>query len=185
MSPKALFYCLFIAVLAGLLALLAMAAAPARAQCENPQPISCVNCHAEQFQGIGFGGWHKIHGAKQWCVNCHGGNGSATNKDQAHEGLVSNPLSDIYTSCHQCHLDYQEVAAQYAATLQITPSSRATPTPAVVSNISGGPPPGKIVMPTDMMSSSPVAQPFILISGGLALLAFFFIGLAWLDRHHV
>lgn len=185
MSPKALFYCLFIAVLAGLLTLLAMAAAPARAQCENPQPPTCVNCHAKQFQGIGYGEWHKVHGVKQWCVNCHGGNGSAADKDQAHFGLVSNPLSDIYTSCHQCHPDYQAVAAQYAATLQITPSSCATPTPAAVSNISGGPPPGRIVMPADLLSTSPAPNPFILISTGLALLAFFFVSLVWLDRHHV
>ena len=185
MSPKALSFIPFIAVLAGLFILLAVAAAPARAQCENPQPPSCVNCHAEQQHGIGYGEWHEVHGVKEWCVNCHGGNGLATEKDLAHKGLVGNPLSDIYTDCHQCHPDYQKVAAQYAATLQITPSSCATPTSAVLGNISGGPPPGRVVVPTSLISTSSEPQPFILIGGGLTLLAFFFLGLGWLERHQV
>jgi hypothetical protein len=50
-------------------------------------------------------------------------------KDLAHEGLVVNPLEDIYTNCYHCHPDdYQARAERFALTLGVTPNSRPTPT---------------------------------------------------------
>jgi hypothetical protein len=185
MSAKSMFFLLFIVVLAGMLVLLATGAAPARAQCAGPQQSSCTTCHAQEDPVNEKGEWHIIHASKDICINCHGGNGSATDKDLAHEGIMAHPLDDIYTDCHSCHPDYATRAAQFAPILGVTPGSCATPTPAAVSNISGGPPSGNVNVPADLMSAHSPTQAFVVISGGLAVLALFFFGLGWLDRHHV
>jgi hypothetical protein len=174
-----------IAVAAGMIAILAIEAAPASAQCEQPPHPSCITCHADQAHGDAYGAWHKIHGRAELCVNCHGGNGSATDKNQAHSGMFANPLSDIYTNCHACHpADYREGAAEFAATLQVTPASCATPTPVGISKVAGGPPPGSIVQSRPLTITSS-AQPLILVTGGLAMLTLFFLSLGWLERHQL
>jgi hypothetical protein len=185
MSAKRLYFCLSIVILAGMILLLVMGAAPAGAQCEDPQPSSCTTCHAQEDPVNDKGEWHIIHASKDICINCHGGNGSTKDKVLAHEGIMAHPLDDIYTDCHSCHPDYDARAAQFAPILGVTPGSCATPTPAVVSNISVWPPPGNIVMPSDLMSTTPPPPPLLIISSGLAILAIFFIGLSWLARHHV
>jgi hypothetical protein len=185
MPAKTLYFCLSMAILAGLLLLLAMGAVSARAQCEGPQQSSCSTCHAQEDPVNEKGEWHIIHASKDICINCHGGNGSATDKDLAHEGIMAHPLEDIYTDCHSCHPDYATRAAQFAPILGVTPGSCATPTPAAVSNISGGSHPGNISVPADLMSAPPPSQAFLMISGGLAVLALFLFGLVWLDRHRV
>lgn len=185
MSAKSMFFFLFSVVLAGMLAVLAMGAAPARAQCAEPQPSSCVTCHAQEDPVNEKGEWHIIHASKDICINCHGGNGSATDKDLAHEGIMAHPLDDIYTDCHSCHPDYATRAAKFAPILGVTPGSCATPTPAAVSNIPGGPPAVNISLPANSMSASPSSQAFLVISSGLAILTLFFFGLGWLVRHHV
>jgi hypothetical protein len=184
MSAKSMLFLLFIVVLAGMLALLAMEAAPVRAQCGNPQPSTCTTCHAQQDPVNDKGEWHIIHARQDLCVNCHGGNASAKDKDLAHESLMAHPLEDIYTDCHSCHPDYATRAAQFAPILGVTPGSCATPTSVVIGNASGGLPPDNIITPANLNSAFPSPQHFLLISGGLALLIFFFFGLVWLDRHH-
>ena len=93
------------------------------AQCGSPQPSSCITCHAEKDPVIDRGEWHSAHASKDLCINCHGGNGSATDENLAHKDMLAQPLSDIYTNCHSCHPDYVERAVPYAATLRITPST--------------------------------------------------------------
>ncbi len=159
--------------------------APVRAQCGNPQPSSCTTCHAQADPVADKGEWHISHAGNDICINCHGGNGSTMDKNLAHQGMLAQPLSDIYTDCHSCHPDYVERAVPYAATLQITPSSCATPTPVAVSNVSSRLPPNGIVMPSDLVSAASPLQLFTLIAGGLAVVALFFFGLGWLERHHM
>ena len=158
---------------------------PVFAQCGDPQPSSCTTCHAQEDPVSNKGAWHSSHANEDICINCHGGNGTAMDKNLAHEGMVTQPLSDIYTDCHSCHPDYVERAVPFAATLQITPSSCATPTPVAVSNVSSGLPPSSMVLPSNLTSAASSSQPFLFIAGGLAVLAFFFFGLGWLERHHV
>ena len=120
------------------------------------------------------------------CTACHGGNGSTMDKKLAHEGMVAQPLSDIYTDCHSCHpADYQEKSAQYASTLQETSGSCATPTPFPMNIVSGGELPGNMAIPSNIASAAFRQQPFVLIAGWLVILIFFFVGLVWLERHRV
>ncbi len=155
------------------------------AQCGNPQPSSCITCHTKEYPVTDKGAWHSIHASKDICVNCHGGNVSTMDKNLAHESMLSQPLSDIYTDCHHCHPDYIERAVPFAATLQITPSGCATPTPVAVSNVSSGLPPNGIVMPSGSVSTFSPFQSSLLILGGLALMVFFCISACWLGEHRV
>ena len=185
MSSKLLFRWLFVAALMGTIAFLVVGTVPVRAQCGNPQPSSCTTCHAQADPVADKGEWHTSHASKDICVNCHGGNGSSLDKNLAHQGMLAQPLSDIYTDCHSCHPDYVERAVPYAATLQVTPSSCATPTPFAVSSGSNRLPPSGIVLPPTQVSAVPPAQLFLLLLAGLTVLALFCLGLCWLDRHHV
>jgi hypothetical protein len=160
-------------------------ASPAFAQCGNPPPSSCTSCHAQQDPVENKGEWHVVHASKDICTKCHGGNASTMDKDLAHQGMTANPLSDIYTDCHSCHPDYIDRAAPYAATLQVTPSSCATPTAAAIGNVSNGMPPKGTAMQSNLMGTSTVSQVFLFITGGLTLLVLFCISACWLGEHHV
>jgi hypothetical protein len=119
---------IFLAV--GLL-LWAMTPSFASAQCgDTPPKSSCITCHEKEDPVFQNGAWHGIHALKDCCTNCHGGNCSATDKTLAHEGLVADPLEDIYVNCYHCHPDdYQEKAQRFAVLLGVTPGSSPTATP--------------------------------------------------------
>jgi hypothetical protein len=184
MSTKVLFQWLFIILVIGIVMLLLIVTVPAQAQCDEPQPSSCASCHAHEDPINKKGEWHIIHAGKDICINCHGGNGTATEKYLAHEALTAHPLDDIYTDCHGCHSDYDERAARFASTLGVTPGSCVTPTSAAVSNIPGEPPSGNINISTNLVSTAPSSQYFLVISVSLLILTFFLIGLRWLEQDH-
>jgi hypothetical protein len=185
MSTKVMFRWAFITSLVGMIGLLAMGTAPVRAQCEEPPPSSCATCHAQEDPIIDKGEWHIIHASKDICMNCHGGNASAVDKDLAHEGLVAHPLEDIYTDCHSCHPDYDERAAQFAPILGVTPNSCATPTFIPVSNISGEPPSVNVNMPTNPADSASSSQLFWIVGAWFSIFTLFLFGVRWLGRRHV
>ena len=117
---------LFMLVTASLLLALStgiwlVTAGPASAQCGS-QASSCKNCHEVQGElpvnGDGTG-WHTSHAFGDFCYLCHAGNNQATDKTEAHAGMVA-PLSDIKAACNQCHpSDYEALAQEYAATLGV------------------------------------------------------------------
>ncbi|GBE52157.1 hypothetical protein BMS3Bbin14_00616 [bacterium BMS3Bbin14] len=77
---------------------------------------TCVNCHSKlsnsSFVGVQSHAWkgsiHQKHGIT--CDKCHGGNPAATDKKEAHIGVLSssNPQSRVYyknipSTCGRCH----------------------------------------------------------------------------------
>lgn len=179
-----MFQCVFFASLIGMIVLLAIGAVPVLAQCEDPEPSSCTSCHAREDPVNKNGEWHIIHAGKDICINCHGGNARAIDKDLPHEGLMAHPLDDIYTDCHSCHPDYDARAAQFASILGVTPNSCATPTSIPVSNISDGPPSVNVNVPNSSVSSTSSLQLFGMVGAWLSILTLFFFGVKWLERHH-
>jgi hypothetical protein len=124
-------------------------APPAKAQCGS-QASSCKNCHEVQGElsvNSDGTGWHESHAFGDFCYICHAGNQQATDKDEAHAGMVP-PLSDVKASCMQCHpSDLDERAQVYATTLGIdlsagggaeTSSGETTGAPAAAAETSGG-----------------------------------------------
>jgi hypothetical protein len=153
------------------------------AQCENPQPSSCITCHQSQDPVADKGEWHIIHAGQDLCINCHGGNATVMEKDAAHQGMVAQPLNDVYTDCHSCHPDYEARAERFAVTLGVTPGSCATPTPVAAGNIPGGPPSGNIVMPSDLETTASLPTALLPVLGEIAALSLFVLALGWLARH--
>ena len=155
---------------------------PAAAQCgSNPPPdSSCYTCHVEQDPVYENGLWHGIHANKDCCAKCHGGNCSTMDKTLAHEGMIANPLSDIYTNCHSCHPeDYQQVAETFAMELGITPGSIATPTPAPTQKVTAN---SLIILPSPGANST-AGFPLSIVLVGLVVIILVLLGIITLIMH--
>jgi hypothetical protein len=121
-------------------------AVPAKAQCGS-QASSCKNCHEVQGEDpVNNDGtdWHQSHAFGDFCYICHGGNSQATDKAEAHTGMVP-PLSDIKASCQQCHVADLEKRTQVFATILgvdistgATDSSTSGPDTAITTTVSTG-----------------------------------------------
>ena len=160
----------------------AMVSIPAAAQCgSNPPPdSSCYTCHIQQILVYENGVWHGIHANKDCCAKCHGGNCSTMDKDLAHQDVIANPLSDIYTNCHSCHPnDYSVRAVLFATELGITPGSIPTPTPFPTGRGVASP---LVILPSPVPGMS-LGLPFPLILGGLGLVILFLFGLNVVINH--
>lgn len=95
-------------------------------------------------------------------------------KALAHQGMIANPLSDIYTNCHGCHPDdYQSRAETFADALGITPSSIATPTPAPRGKVLASP---LVILPAPISATS-TAFPLLIIIGGAVVVILFTVGI--------
>jgi hypothetical protein len=168
--------CIGVLSLASGLFIWAMTPSPAAAQCgSNPPPdSSCFTCHVQENPVVENGVWHGIHGRSDCCAKCHGGNCSTMDKDLAHQGMVNNPLSDIYTNCHSCHPDdYYTRADIFAAELGITPGSIPTPTPAPAGKVIASP---LVILPAPVpVTGSAIPLPFII--GGTLLIVVFILGM--------
>jgi hypothetical protein len=125
------------AMLATLSAIGFLSIQPAHAQCGTQEKSTCFTCHARQDPVQEQGEWHVVHAGKDLCINCHGGNGTSKDAAAAHQGMTTNPLSDVYTDCHSCHPDdYSMRAQRFANTLGVKVGSCATPTPVAAMAVS-------------------------------------------------
>jgi hypothetical protein len=164
----------------------AISAFPVSADCGAPPKSSCISCHASDSHVEEMGEWNLVHLSQDMCTNCHGGNGSTMDKGSAHQGMVVQPLSDTYTDCHSCHpADYLARSAQLAATLNVTPGCIATPTAFAISSGSGGSHTGSTNISSGGTGALSSWKSFLVIGGAVAGLAFFLLGLGWLDGHRV
>ena len=154
------------------------------ADCSVPPKSSCISCHAPDGHVTAMGEWNNVHLNQDMCTNCHGGNGSTMDKSLAHAGMVAEPLSDIYTDCHSCHpTDYQARSNQFAATLHVTPESCATPTAVAVYAGSSGSNTGSNAL--NGTGNASAWKSVLSITGMLACLGIFILGLSWLNNHRI
>ena len=153
---------------------------PDSSGCSYPPESSCSTCHTQV--GPLQGEWHTIHARNDICRNCHGGDDRTMDKDQAHVGMMSNPLDDTYLSCHACHTDYQQRAEKFAVMLGVTPQSHEPVTTTVALNSSGGVP---MVSPRSTLPTpnSGSAGPWWLL-GLLAIAALMLAGVT-VTRHRL
>ncbi len=110
------------------------------AQCGS-QASSCQNCHEVQGEDPinDKGDWHTQHAFGDFCEFCHSGNVQATDKAEAHVGMVE-PLGDLKVNCATCHsADYQAKADVYAKTLGVTLGAKPEPTNAPVAEATPAP----------------------------------------------
>ncbi len=158
----------------------------ALAQCGVPPKSSCANCHSKNGSVNAMGDWNEIHMKQDLCIHCHGGNATAMDKNIAHQGLLAQPLSDIYTDCHSCHPDdYAARSEQMAAELNLTINSCATPSPTVLAVLPIGPDLGNRVFSIDRPGTSTFGKSLLWIAGGSAILGGFILALGWIEKNRV
>jgi hypothetical protein len=188
MAKKFLFRGLFgIALLIGVIFICGgILTSRALADCDRPPKSSCISCHAVDGHVTAMGEWNTVHMNQDMCTSCHGGNGNTMDKNMAHADMIAQPLSDIYTDCHSCHPeDYQVRSNQLATTLQITPESCATPTSVAFFTGSGGSYTGNTLISNNNTGGVSTWKSILWITGMLASLVLFILGLSWLNNHHI
>lgn len=84
---------------------------------------SCKTCHEVQGKDpvSQKGDWHTQHSFGDFCQACHLGNATATDKAQAHQGMIKNPLTQADQTCASCHpSDTAARVAKYGGTAGAT-----------------------------------------------------------------
>lgn len=80
---------------------------------QSSTPASaCMTCHEDQYYLHDSGKWYCVDEAQERCVNCHAGNARALNEQEAHTGLIAQPLSDGGQRCQTCHAQETEALVQ-------------------------------------------------------------------------
>lgn len=66
---------------------------------------SCKTCHEVKGEDpvSKKGDWHTQHAFGDFCQACHGGVATASDKTQAHSGVVAKPLEKSQETCASCH----------------------------------------------------------------------------------
>lgn len=65
---------------------------------------SCLACHENLYYLHDTGNWYCIEESPMGCVDCHGGNPAALNKDDAHFDRAAHPvINQDVQKCYQCH----------------------------------------------------------------------------------
>jgi hypothetical protein len=100
---------LIVAASVGLLLALLLATPAAQAQdaapTAGPDDANCLNCHEDLYYLYDTGKWHCLCEASPSCLHCHGGQPGTLDEDQAHAGMIANPLQENAAVCQQCHCD--------------------------------------------------------------------------------
>ena len=85
----------------------------------DPAAEQCINCHfKEQTTEVAHPGKHLARHTPAifGCVLCHGGNGSASDKEEAHTSIDGFPFlksQQIEAACGKCHIEPAVVDAPY------------------------------------------------------------------------
>lgn len=70
----------------------------------TPNHGSCINCHEDLYFLHDTGNWYCLRESPMSCVECHGGDPSATTQEQAHIDRAAHPvLNDDISKCQECH----------------------------------------------------------------------------------
>ena len=106
MSTKNLYCWFFIAVVAGVLTLLALWTVPAHAQFNTPQAEpKCISCHENLYLLHDTGKWFCLNEeTSMTCTGCHGGDPAALTKEAAHINRAAHPIiNENASKCSECH----------------------------------------------------------------------------------
>ena len=145
---------------------------------------SCIKCHEDLYFLHDTGKWYCVSKAPMSCTGCHGGNGKAIDKEQAHTNRAAHPIINGDVSrCQQCHPE------QCDERVEIFKKEAGIPYILVAAPILPGVQAGEAALPsaqvdTDQQSGSRInlleILPFVLVAGaGLTIYAVYRI------RHRV
>lgn len=70
---------------------------------------NCINCHEDLYFLHDTGNWYCIREAPMPCVACHGGDPTATTREEAHYDRSAHPIvNEDISRCQECHTDPDE-----------------------------------------------------------------------------
>lgn len=97
-------------LIVGLIAGLAVAAAPGSAQADRPAALngdsSCLACHENLYYLHDTGKWFCLNQPDMHCVYCHGGDDTTLDQAAAHLNRAAHPIvGDDTATCQTCHTD--------------------------------------------------------------------------------
>jgi hypothetical protein len=100
--------CFVVAAGVTLIAFLLLRVPTATAQDVTPDDANCLACHENLYYLYDTGKWHCLCEATPSCLHCHGGQPGTLDEDQAHAGMLANPLQENAAVCQRCHGDDSE-----------------------------------------------------------------------------
>lgn len=98
---------------------------------------SCKTCHEVkgELSVSKKGDWHTQHAFGDFCQACHLGVATASDKDQAHAGIIAKPLEKSDETCASCHpSDTAARVAKYGGNATTGTNSAPTPNGSVTGN---------------------------------------------------
>lgn len=113
MNGRATFAIGLLAAICGmaLLGLSLVMTTPAYAQTPAPgvDNGNCITCHEDLYFNHDTGNWYCIREASMRCVDCHGGDPTATTQEGAHYDRSAHPIiNEDISRCQECHTDPDE-----------------------------------------------------------------------------
>jgi nitrate/TMAO reductase-like tetraheme cytochrome c subunit len=139
-----------LAVLLILVGAVALQAGPHPAAAQTPtteNDDSCIACHEALYLNHDTGKWYCMCEVKARCTFCHGGVLGETTEEEAHAGMVANPVQHGTETCEGCHP--QDVADR-VVTFASRAGFSATPCPTVEALAASLAPTPATVMPTGL-----------------------------------
>lgn len=86
-------------------------ASPVYAQSPTPEVDNgnCVTCHENLYYLHDTGNWFCLHESPMRCVDCHGGDPTATTQESAHYDRSAHPvINEDISKCQECHVDPED-----------------------------------------------------------------------------
>lgn len=86
-------------------------AKPAYAQPPTPDVDNgtCITCHEDLYFNHDTGNWFCLRESPMRCVDCHGGDPTATTQETAHYDRSAHPVvNEDISRCQECHTDVDE-----------------------------------------------------------------------------
>jgi hypothetical protein len=92
-----------------LLSLLMVSPAYAQTPGQEVDNGNCVTCHEDLYFNHDTGNWFCLRESPMRCVDCHGGDPTATTQETAHYDRSAHPVvNEDISRCQECHVDPDE-----------------------------------------------------------------------------
>ncbi|OGO39141.1 MAG: hypothetical protein A2W35_13730 [Chloroflexi bacterium RBG_16_57_11] len=131
----------------------------------TPPDSACATCHENLYLLHDTGKWYCSCKRRADCTVCHAGQADTYIEEQAHLGLIANPIQDNLAACQSCHgEDYEEYIERFA----------------LIAGVSSPPPPGPTYSPASLVMEGPVKPSGALVFIGKSYQAWQLIGLSLL-----
>ena len=112
MKEKIIFAFALFASIAGftlLLLSITVTSAYARSPAQDVDNGNCITCHEDLYFNHDIGNWFCLRESPMGCIDCHGGDPTATTQETAHYDRAAHPIvNEDISKCHECHTDTDE-----------------------------------------------------------------------------